>query len=243
MSSGVEARRAVVTIDYERSTRSRDAARVESLPLTPGSHDEYDDATPPKSRSRRASRDANRTSTRPSIGGDAGHQNVARAILVAPSGYCAPSPASLHVNPSSRHRGSHRREQNSSAMLASMAITFHDAIPVLPAIDVAASIRWWVEICGFHEKFRHGDPPSYAGVERGAVVFHLTGFDDAAQARAVGEQTMLRLSVTGIDALYAEFQARGGTVHPNGPLRQQPWGGRAFDAIDPCGVCVTFTES
>jgi catechol 2,3-dioxygenase-like lactoylglutathione lyase family enzyme len=127
-------------------------------------------------------------------------------------------------------------------MLASMETTFHHAIPVLPAADVAASIRWWVEICGFREVFRHGDPAAYAGLERGAVRLHLTSVDDAALARTIGEQTMVRFAVAGLDALHAEFQARGGQVHPNGPLRHQPWGGRAFDAIDPGGVCVTFTE-
>ena len=121
-----------------------------------------------------------------------------------------------------------------------METTFRAAIPVLPAIDVGASLRWWVDVCGFRELFRHGD---YAGMQRGDVVMHLTSVEGAELARAVGEQTMVRLSVAGIDALYAEFQARGGTVHPNGPLRPQPWGGRAFAAIDPGGVCVTFTES
>jgi len=128
-------------------------------------------------------------------------------------------------------------------MLAAMKPMFLHAIPVLPAVDVAASAQWWVEVCGFSETFRHGEPPTYAGLKRGPVLLHLTAVEGAALARTVGEQTMLRLSVAGLDALYAEYQARGGQVHPNGALRQQPWGGRAFDAIDPGGVCVTFTES
>ena len=121
--------------------------------------------------------------------------------------------------------------------------TFLYALPVLPASDVAASLRWWTEICGFDEVFRHGDPLGYAGIARGPVRLHLARVDGAELARTVGEQTMVRIAVTGIDALYADYQKRGGVVHPNGPLREQPWGGRAFDAIDPVGVCVTFTES
>jgi catechol 2,3-dioxygenase-like lactoylglutathione lyase family enzyme len=120
--------------------------------------------------------------------------------------------------------------------------TLQSAIPVLPTGDLPASLRWWTEVCGFSEVFRHGDPPAYAGIARGPVRLHLARIEDAALARTVGDQTMLRLVVTGIDALYAEYQTRGGEVHPNGPLREQPWGGRAFGAIDPGGVCVTFTE-
>jgi hypothetical protein len=42
--------------------------------------------------------------------------------------------------------------------------------------------------------------------------------------------------------MYAEYQRRGGKVHPNGPLQTKPWGTKEFGAIDPNGVCVTFQE-
>jgi uncharacterized glyoxalase superfamily protein PhnB len=48
--------------------------------------------------------------------------------------------------------------------------------------------------------------------------------------------------VQGIEALYVEYQERGGKVHPNGPLQTKPWGTKEFGAIDPNGVCVTFQE-
>ena len=128
-------------------------------------------------------------------------------------------------------------------MLAPMKPMFLHAIPVLPAVSIAASVQWWVEVCGFSETFRHGEPPTYAGLKRGPVLLNLVSVDGPELARTVAEQTMIRFSVSSLDALYAEYQARGGLVHPNGALRQQPWGGRAFDAIDPAGVCVTFTES
>lgn len=127
-------------------------------------------------------------------------------------------------------------------MISPDDVTFECAIPVIPAADITESVRWWTDVCGFEEVFRHGDPPAYAGIVRGPVRLHLARVEGTALARTVGEQTMLRIVVKGIDALYAEYQRRGGEVHPNGPLREQPWGGRAFDAIDPGGVCVTFTE-
>lgn len=116
------------------------------------------------------------------------------------------------------------------------------AIPVLPAVDVAESLKWWTEICGFKETFRDATPPSYAGINRDEAYLHIAGMTDKALARVVGDQVMVRLSVKGIDALYAEYQSRGGKVHPNGPLQTKPWGTREFGAIDPNGVCVTFME-
>jgi hypothetical protein len=120
---------------------------------------------------------------------------------------------------------------------------FDGAIPVLPAADVTESLRWWVETCGFRETFRDKTPPDYAGIERGEARLHIAGMSDPSLARSVGDQTMVRLRLTGIAEFYGEFKRRGGEVHPNGELATKPWGSREFAATDPNGVCVTFQES
>jgi uncharacterized glyoxalase superfamily protein PhnB len=116
------------------------------------------------------------------------------------------------------------------------------AIPVLPATDTAESLKWWTEICGFQETFRDATPPCYAGINRGDAYLHIAGMNDKDLARKVGDQTMVRLSVKGIEALYDEYQKRGGKIHPNGALQIKPWGTKEFSSIDPNGVCVTFQE-
>ncbi len=116
------------------------------------------------------------------------------------------------------------------------------AIPVLPAADTGESLKWWTEICGFTETFRDATPPNYAGINRGEAYLHLAGMSDNQLARTVGDQTMVRLAVKGIEELYDEYQKRGGVVHPNGMLQTKPWGTREFSTIDPNGVCVTFQE-
>lgn len=123
-----------------------------------------------------------------------------------------------------------------------MEAIIRGAIPVLPAADTAESLRWWTEVCGFKETFRDQTPPTYAGINRGEAYLHIGGIGDKELARTIGDQTMVRIAVKGIDALYAEYQQRGGLVHPNGPLQTKPWGRREFSAIDPNGVCVTFQE-
>ena len=117
-----------------------------------------------------------------------------------------------------------------------MGMTFRAAVPVLPAADTAASLAWWVGVCGFTESFRDGTPPRYAGVQRDGAEVHLAEMDDKVLARTVGDQTMVRFAVEGVDVLYAEYRERGGVVHPNGGLQTKPWGTKEFASIDPNGV-------
>jgi uncharacterized glyoxalase superfamily protein PhnB len=116
------------------------------------------------------------------------------------------------------------------------------AIPVLPAADATESLNWWTQVCGFKETFRDATPPNYAGISSGYASLHIVGITDKVLARKVGDQTMVRIVVQGIEAIYADYQKRGGKVHPNGALQTKPWGTKEFAAIDPNGVCVTFQE-
>jgi predicted enzyme related to lactoylglutathione lyase len=116
------------------------------------------------------------------------------------------------------------------------------AIPVLPAADTTESLNWWTHVCGFKETFRDATPPNYAGINRGEAYLHIAGMSDKDLARKVGDQTMVRIAVQGIQAMYAEYQKSGGKVHPHGALQTKPWGTKEFAAIDPNGVCVTFQE-
>jgi catechol 2,3-dioxygenase-like lactoylglutathione lyase family enzyme len=116
-------------------------------------------------------------------------------------------------------------------------VAFVKSVPVLPAADLDSSLAWWTEICGFTIAFRHGD---YAGISRDDASLHICGMSDPALARTVGDQTMIRFVVEDVEALYAEYQLRGGKVHPNGPLQTKPWGTKEFGALGPNGVCVAF---
>lgn len=109
------------------------------------------------------------------------------------------------------------------------------AIPVLPAADATESLHWWTKNCGFEETFRDATPPSYAGIRRDDAHLHISAITDKKLARVIGDQTMVRLGVKGIEALYIEYQKRGGIVHPNGALQTKPWGTKEFGAIDPNG--------
>ncbi len=132
-----------------------------------------------------------------------------------------------------------RKLPYNSGMESISPAVFKAAIPILPTPDISASLKWWTEVCGFEEAFRYGN---YAGVRRGDALLHIAGMDDKTLAKTVGDQTMVRIVVHGIEAYFAEFQSRQGQLHPNSTLKKTPWGTTEFAAIDPGGVCVTFLE-
>ncbi len=119
-----------------------------------------------------------------------------------------------------------------------MAAKIEKGIPILPAGSVEDSIAFYRDKLGFTETFRDATPPSYAGMARDGVGFHIASVP-ADLANTIGEQTMCRFQVADIDALYAEYQKHN-VIHPNGPLQTKPWGTREFAVIDPGRVCVTF---
>ena len=108
------------------------------------------------------------------------------------------------------------------------------AIPMLAVADVAAGVAFYQRI-GFAVLFQSGD---YAALSRDDVHLHLWQCDD----RSVADNTACRMSVAGIDALYAECEAAG-AVHPNGALQRTDRGTREFTVLDPQGGAITFAEA
>jgi uncharacterized glyoxalase superfamily protein PhnB len=111
--------------------------------------------------------------------------------------------------------------------------------PILPASDVRAAVDFYVQKLGFSEQFCYGEPPTYAAVSRGPATVHLCQMDNA---KTIAAQTMLRFPVRNIETLYDELK-NSGALHPNGALKEQPWGTREFTVLDRDGVCVTFYEN
>jgi hypothetical protein len=106
-----------------------------------------------------------------------------------------------------------------------MSDNVKSAVPVLPAVDVAESLEWWTARCGFTEAFRDNTPPNYAGISGGDAHLHLAGMNDAKRGRSNHGADPSR----GRGAMYAEYQQRGGVVHPNGPLQTKPWGTKELE--------------
>jgi len=104
--------------------------------------------------------------------------------------------------------------------------TLSRGIPVLDSLDSDKSVQFFKECLGFG---RLGwKDQNDAIVARDQVVIHFCKCDD-------------RIDVEGIDALYEEMSSLG-VVHPNGPLRDQPWGMREFAIRDLHGNVIKFGQ-
>ena len=112
---------------------------------------------------------------------------------------------------------------------------FLSAIPVLPAVDIAAAVAFYEQQLGFTAEFQSDD---YAGLRRDGVQIHLWLSGD----RQLAENTSCRINVSGIEALYDEYQTQN-LIHPNGAITTKLWGLREFAVVDLNGNCVTFAET
>jgi DNA-binding transcriptional MerR regulator len=112
--------------------------------------------------------------------------------------------------------------------------TLQRAIPVLASLDLDATQRFYADRLGFDAMSRY---PDYAISARDGVQVHFWLTDDADIPKA----TSCRIDVTGVDDLYAEM-VEAGVVHPNGPLREQPWGMKEFSVLDGDGNLIKFGE-
>ena len=73
-------------------------------------------------------------------------------------------------------------------------------IATLGVGDVAAALDYYVDVLGFTEAWRWGDPPSHAGLNLGAVEIHLS-----AEAPNPGGD-WLYFVIEDVDALYAKYE-------------------------------------
>jgi len=110
---------------------------------------------------------------------------------------------------------------------------FIRSVPVLAALNIAQSVAFYEKL-GFTTRFQQED---YAIILIGAIEIHLWQCDD----KYIADNTGCRVEVKHIEPLHQKYQ-QANVVHPNGPLREQPWGTREFTLLDIAGNIITFFE-
>jgi catechol 2,3-dioxygenase-like lactoylglutathione lyase family enzyme len=111
--------------------------------------------------------------------------------------------------------------------------TFTGAVPVLPTTNISQAASFYGQL-GFQVLHQEAE---YAIVKRGVVELHVWLCPD----RSLAENSSCRIQVTGIEALYREYQSKG-LLASNAALRDTPWGTREFAVFDPDRVLITFVE-
>ena len=114
-----------------------------------------------------------------------------------------------------------------------------EAIPVLAAVDVAATVAFWVDVLGFTRDF---EVDGFAGVSRGPVHLYISGTPD----QLVPDNTQAWIVSADIEALHASWADRVPAETPDHPApaltapARTPWGTFEFALRDPAGNCVHF---
>jgi uncharacterized glyoxalase superfamily protein PhnB len=112
------------------------------------------------------------------------------------------------------------------------AMTMERAIPILPASDLRVAKEFYVDRLGFAIRFEATEDGTSGllGVDRGTISLTLD-----CPMSGHGRDACVSLQVESVDAYYDEWRER---VEIRRPPRNESWGARTFDVIDPFGNTI-----
>jgi len=110
------------------------------------------------------------------------------------------------------------------------------AVPVLASLNIDKSVKFYQEKLGF-DRLGYKDD-HYAVVARDKIEIHFWKCNN----RIHPENTSCYIRVKNVDGLYEEMKTAG-VVHPNGPLKNQPYKIREFAILDDDGNMIKFGEN
>ncbi len=108
--------------------------------------------------------------------------------------------------------------------------------PVFAVANIEEALDFYCSKLGFEMKWRFGDPPHRAGVEKEGVEIHL----DAEQAGAPPGPSVVYFHMEDAAGYFHELQDRG--VDFLFELEDRPWGMRDFRIEDPYGNRLGFAS-
>lgn len=106
------------------------------------------------------------------------------------------------------------------------------AIPILPADDLNTAKSFYVDRLGFSIRFQVAwdGKNGLLGLQRGTIYLTLDS-----PMSGHGREACISLEVEDADAYYDEWRSR---VEVKRPPKDEDWGARTFDLIDPFGNTI-----
>ena len=107
------------------------------------------------------------------------------------------------------------------------------AVPILPADDLRVARTFYADGLGFTVEFEVSDDDGrrgLLGLRRGSISLTIDCPMDGH-----GRNACVALEVEDADAYHREWSER---VAVGGPPRDEPWGARTFDLLDPSGNTI-----
>ncbi len=111
---------------------------------------------------------------------------------------------------------------------------------VLAVPDLAAATAYFVDVLGFTREWNDGD--NWQALIRDGVRIMAGRCPDAVPPADLGDHAYFAFIATDeVDALFAEFAARGAIIVS--PPRDQPWGWREMAVATPQGHRLMFAQA
>ena len=106
------------------------------------------------------------------------------------------------------------------------------AVPILPADDLAAAKAFYVDGLGFDVTFEASEDgrKGLIGLKRGAIELTID-----CPMKGHGRDACVSFHVDDADACYREWSARVAVLRAP---RDEEWGARTFDLLDPSGNTI-----
>lgn len=106
------------------------------------------------------------------------------------------------------------------------------ATPILPADDLSTAKSFYVDRLGFDIRFEVSEDGKNGllGLQRGTIYITLDS-----PMSGHGREACVSLEVEDADAYYDEWRSRVGVRRPP---KDEEWGARTFDLIDPFGNTI-----
>jgi uncharacterized glyoxalase superfamily protein PhnB len=118
---------------------------------------------------------------------------------------------------------------------------YRDAIPVIAAADLAATMKYYSSVLGFRKHFVYGDPPVYAGMTRDDMLLYMTLDEEmVAKLREAGLHHDVFMWVENVDEVYREHLSSGAKIVE--VISDRPWDARQYVVEDPNGYRLKIAE-
>jgi len=108
------------------------------------------------------------------------------------------------------------------------------AVPILASLNAEETIKFYTEKLGF-TFYNNWD--GYLIFSKDDIQIHLWPTTD----EEIPKSTGCYVRVTAVDELFTIYQQQN-VVHPNGKLKNMPWGMRQFSILDNNGNIIHFGE-
>ena len=115
---------------------------------------------------------------------------------------------------------------------------FQSICPKLPMRNKTATKNYYLNQLGF-DRFGSDEFPDYLMVKKENMEIHFFMFKELNPRENYGQ---VYIRVKDIEDLYRKFLEQNIAVHPNGKLKETPWGMKESHLLDPDNNLLTFGE-